>query len=68
MEAHKPQAGKTRRTRIRISSSEKLTVWRVPPATDNLALECPRCGEKVFWIERDEGPDVVTYEETNVND
>lgn len=59
---------KTRRTRIRISSSETLTVWRVPPVADNLALECPQCGEKVFWIEKDETPDVVTYEEFNGNE
>lgn len=63
-----PPNGKTRKTRIRISSSETLTVWRVPPVADNLVLECPCCGEKVFWLQTDETPDVVMYEEVNVNE
>lgn len=55
---------KTRRTRIRISSSEKMTFWRAPQSKKNdVVLECPFCGHEVFWVDVENTPDVELYEE-----
>ena len=69
MKNHSTQINQTRQTRIRISSSEKLTFWRVPPANEKMVvLECPFCGEEVFWVEVEKKPEVEFYEKTQNGD
>jgi len=48
---------KVQRTRVVVSSKEKLTVWRASQnaaSTDDpgkVSIECPHCGKEVFSVE-----------------
>ena len=65
MKNHSTQIKQTSRTRIRISSHEKLTFWRASREIESdVVLECPFCGHEVFWVDVERKPDIEFYEET----
>ena len=70
MRSEMGQIKKIRHTRITVSSTERLTVWRFPKQNkaeqipETVSLKCPYCGAKAFWFEVEQGPDIELYEET----
>lgn len=65
MKNRSTQINQTRQTKIRISSTERLTFWRKPQENESeVVLACPFCGHDVFWVDVDNTPDVELYEDT----
>ncbi|HQU85898.1 MAG TPA: hypothetical protein PKY59_22420 [Pyrinomonadaceae bacterium] len=62
MENFTTKIKKKRHTRIRVSSTERLIVWRKERNETDIALECPHCGAKVFWLEVNRENCEVQYE------
>ncbi len=62
MENRATEIKNKRRTRIRVTTTERLIVWQVPKGESSLALACPHCGADVFWLEVDQTECEVQHE------